>query len=86
MSAQMTAQLIPALAFGSVTLLIWGLVGWMPRRSARLQHQLNRFTSRPISTNVSHGLATMPSSPTRIACRITLTFAGYFASSTVSRA
>jgi tight adherence protein B len=44
MGAQMTAQLIPALAFGSVSLLIWGLLGALPRRSARLEQQLTRFT------------------------------------------
>jgi len=52
----MTAQLIPALAFGSVTLLIWGLLGWMPRRSARLQHQLNRFTSRTSDVTIGSGV------------------------------
>src|SRR5260370_1546745 len=42
--------------------------------------------SRPISTNVSQGLATMPSSPMRIACRTSVTFGGNLAIKIVSRA
>jgi tight adherence protein B len=45
MTAQMTAQLLPALIFSTVSLLIWGLLGTLPRRSARLEHQLHRFTA-----------------------------------------
>jgi tight adherence protein B len=45
MSGTITAQLIPALAFGSVFLLVFGLQRSLNTRSEKLERQLGRFTS-----------------------------------------
>jgi tight adherence protein B len=48
----MPAQLIPALTFGSVFLLIYGLHRALSQRSAGLEQQLNRFTQGRADTSV----------------------------------
>src|SRR2546423_1617437 len=47
---------------------------------------LVRLISSPISVNTSHGIAAIPTSPTRSACAVTGTVSAYLASSADSRA
>jgi tight adherence protein B len=53
MGATISAQLIPALAFGSVFLLVFGLQRSMNPRSERLARQLGRFTAGRAATPVA---------------------------------
>ncbi len=54
----MIAQLVPALTFGAVCLLMYGMYRSMNQRSARLEQQLARFTNGPrgATLTVSGGL------------------------------
>ena len=60
---------------------VWLSIAYLSKYSS-----LSALIARPVSTNVSHGEAAMPSSPTRIACTIVSTTGGYSFNSTVSRA